>query len=237
MLIKRIKSLYKNFFKYLQHGESEFNVLGRIGGDAGLSPRGAKYAEVLSNHLKALNLQNLQIWTSTLKRTKATVAHMNVPKKHFHALDELYSGQCEACSYEELLELHPKELAMRDADKLQYRYPQGESYVDVMTRLMPVLQQLETENNVLVVGHQAVLRCVLAYFLGTPAEDIPYMKVPLHTLIKLTLRGYEYTMETVKMPVDCVDTNRCKPMNCDVTRSKDEVLKTIPQHFDSLVQL
>ena len=31
----------------MQHGESQFNVEGKIGGDSGLSPRGMQYAEAL----------------------------------------------------------------------------------------------------------------------------------------------------------------------------------------------
>jgi len=58
--------------------------------------------------------------------------------------------------------------------------------VDVMQRLVPVLTQLECETNVLTVSHQAVLRCVLGYFLETPPEEIPYVHVPLHTIIKVS---------------------------------------------------
>ena len=34
-------------------------------------------------------------------------------------------------TYEEIAERFPKEFAERDQDKLRYRYPQGESYLDV----------------------------------------------------------------------------------------------------------
>ena len=64
-------------------------------------------------------------------------------------------------------EKFPQEFAWRDQDKLRYRYPWGESYLDIMSRLEPVLLELERENSVLVVSHQAVLRCVIGYFLNT----------------------------------------------------------------------
>lgn len=61
----------------------------------------------------------------------------------------------------------PQEFAWRDQDKLQYRYPWGESYIDIMTRLKPVLLKLEGDiDNVLIISHQAVLRCLLGYFLN-----------------------------------------------------------------------
>lgn len=146
-------------------------------------------------------------------------------------------GECESLSYEELAEHFPKELALRDSEKLRYRYPQGESYIDVIKRLVPVLTQLECETNVLTVSHQAVLRCVLGYFLETPMEEVPYVHVPLHTIIKLTLHGHSYSMETVKMPIECVDTNRPKPTNCSITRSAEDALLTVPAHFDSVSNL
>ncbi|KAJ8981756.1 hypothetical protein NQ317_004936 [Molorchus minor] len=228
---------YQQTLYFSRHGESEYNVIGRIGGDANLSPRGRLYAQSLAKHIQALNLPSLQIWTSTLQRTKATSAGIQAPQIHLHELDEIWSGECESLSYEELLEHFPKELALRDREKLKYRYPQGESYEDVIRRLTPILIQLECETNVLTISHQAVLRCVLGYFLETPPEEIPYVHVPLHTIIKLTLQGYNYNMETIKMPIECVDTNRARPLNCGENRSAEDVLKTIPAHYDSVGQL
>lgn len=46
-----VKLIIFTFCLYYQHGESEFNVLGRIGGDADLSSRGKKYAENLAKQL------------------------------------------------------------------------------------------------------------------------------------------------------------------------------------------
>ena len=40
-----------------------------------------------------------------------------------------------------------------------------------MVRLESVIMELERQENVLVVGHQAVLRCVLAYFLDKPGGE------------------------------------------------------------------
>ncbi|GLV41683.1 6-phosphofructo-2-kinase [Carabus blaptoides fortunei] len=189
-------------FYFSRHGESEFNVLGRIGGDAPLSSRGRRYGQALAKHVNTLNVKGLQVWTSKLQRTQATAQSINALKLHLSELNELDSGECEGLSYEEVQEYHPKELARRDYDKLNYRYPAGESYRDVMRRVEPVVLQLESESNILIVSHQAVLRCILGYFLETPPDQIPYVRVPLHTIIKLTLKGYSYVMETVQMPID-----------------------------------
>ncbi len=35
-----------------------------------------------------------------------------------------------------------------------------------------------------------MLRCLYAYFLDLPAEEIPFLSIPLHTLIKLEVNAY-----------------------------------------------
>lgn len=44
-----------------------------------------------------------------------------------------------------------------------------QSYEDLVQRLEPVMMELERQENVLVVCHQAVMRCLLAYFLDKTA--------------------------------------------------------------------
>lgn len=75
-------------------------------------------------------------------------------------------------TYEEIREYYPEEFAARDIDKFGYRYPRGESYEDVVGRLEPIIMELERQGNVLVISHQAVLRCLLAYYLDKPSSKI-----------------------------------------------------------------
>lgn len=96
----------KNHLYYFsRHGESEYNVLGRIGGDADLSSRGQCYADRLTKYFASSNdvvkprmvkdtfkivllsdcfqyflFTNSQIWTSELCRTIHTAE--NVPGVH-----------------------------------------------------------------------------------------------------------------------------------------------------------
>ena len=50
--------------------------------------------------------------------------------------------------------------------------------------------EMERKENVVVVGHQAVLRCILGYFLEVPEEKMPYIEIPLHSVIKITPVAY-----------------------------------------------
>lgn len=46
-----------------------------------------------------------------------------------------------------------------------------QSYEDLVHRLEPVIMELERQENVLVICHQAVMRCLLAYFLDKSAGE------------------------------------------------------------------
>ena len=39
-----------------------------------------------------------------------------------------------------------------------HKFVGGESYRDVVTRLEPVIMELERQENILIIGHQAILR-------------------------------------------------------------------------------
>ncbi|EDW56156.1 GM22962, partial [Drosophila sechellia] len=127
------------------------------------------------------------------------------------ALNEIDAGHCEEMTYEQIKEKFPEEFKARDVNKFAYRYPRGESYEDLVARLEPVIMELERQGNVLVVSHQAVLRCLFAYFLDKSADELPYLYVPLHTVIKLTPVAYGCKVEHIKLPIDAVDTHRPKP--------------------------
>ncbi|XP_036389164.1 6-phosphofructo-2-kinase/fructose-2,6-bisphosphatase-like isoform X2 [Megalops cyprinoides] len=214
-----------------RHGESELNLLGRIGGDSGLSARGNKFACALAGFIQSQSIRDLKVWTSHMKRTIQTAEALAVPYEQWKALNEIDAGVCEEMTYEEIQEHYPEEFALRDQDKYRYRYPKGESYEDLVQRLEPVIMELERQENVLVVCHQAVMRCLLAYFLDKSAEELPYLKCPLHTVLKLTPVAYGCKVESIFLNVEAVNTHRDKPVNVDVTRDPEEALLTVPEHI------
>ncbi|KIK10385.1 hypothetical protein K443DRAFT_621839 [Laccaria amethystina LaAM-08-1] len=195
-----------------RHGESQFNLEGKIGGDSLLSSRGMQYADALPA-LITDNIGNapLTVWTSTLRRTIQTGSKLPYTKLTWKSLDELDAGVCDGMTYEEIEQAYPDDFANRDDDKFNYRYRGGESYRDVVVRLEPVIMELERQQNVLVIGHQAILRCLYAYFHHLPQEDLPYIKIPLHTVVKLTPKAYGCDEERYALPIAAVDTHRPKP--------------------------
>eukprot|EP00091_Calanus_sinicus_P004376 TRINITY_DN14640_c0_g1_i1.p1 TRINITY_DN14640_c0_g1~~TRINITY_DN14640_c0_g1_i1.p1 ORF type:complete len:264 (-),score=43.58 TRINITY_DN14640_c0_g1_i1:92-883(-) len=194
-----------------RHGESINNVLGKIGGDCELSNRGEKYVSALADLINNQNIPGIRVWTSWLKRSIQTASGIEAPQERWKALNELDCGDFDGMTYDEICHKYPAEFAARDLNKLTYRYPGGESYQDLVARLEPVIMELERQGNVVVIGHQAVLRCILAYFMDKPLSELPYVKVPLHTLIKITPVAYGCEVEYISLPIDAVDTHREKP--------------------------
>lgn len=106
-------------FYFTRHGESMFNVAGKIGGDADLSPQGQTFARKLPDLIisKLGSETRLTVWTSTLKRTIQTAAYLPWPQLQWKQLDELDSGVCDQLTYEEIAERYPEDFSERDQDK------------------------------------------------------------------------------------------------------------------------
>ena len=251
--VMNLHTLPRTFY-FTRHGQSEYNLLGKIGGDSGLTPAGMEYARRLANFAKEViarppiketkerstshdflsddddsdensninsnsnsNSNNnddneerpCRLWTSTMRRTQETAQFISHTKfnhtfdngdcfdwlqfrpKPRRNLDELYAGTCDGMTYKEIQDTFPDEFARRQADKLSYRYPRGESYMDVTLRLEPLAQEMERiREPLLIVGHQGILRILYAYFMGLDRKEAPYVSIPLNNVIELTPHAY-----------------------------------------------
>ncbi|KAM6984739.1 6-phosphofructo-2-kinase/fructose-2,6-bisphosphatase 3 [Aplochiton taeniatus] len=194
-----------------RHGESTHNQQGLLGGDPGLSPHGKKFAGALARFVEEQNRKDLKVWTSQMCRSIQTAEGLGVPYEQWKVLNEIDAGVCEEMTYDEVKEKYPEEFALRDQDKYYYRYPAGESYQDLVMRVEPVIMELERQENVLVICHQAIMRCLLAYFLDKSADEMPYLKCPLHTVLKLTPMAYGCKVESICLNVEAVNTHRDRP--------------------------
>lgn len=218
-----------------RHGESEWNVTGQLGGDPNLTPRGRRYAHALNAFIMAETKKYAAaqprgadeasdddeddsrsveaalplVWTSQLRRTRQTVAHIPTINMCWRALNEIDAGVCEGLTYASVAETMPDVAAARKADKLRYRYPGGESYVDVLTRLEPVILELERQRGpVLIVAHNAVIRGIYAYLMNKSQSGCPSIDIPLHTVFKLTTRAYGAEEERFPLDVEATYNNR-----------------------------
>ena len=167
-----------------RHGESHNNTLGIIGGDCSITLGGEKYAEFLRRFF--YGVYPLKIYTSSLKRTKETVASFQVTKE-FKELDEIFSGDFDDWIESDIKEKHPDIFEHRNIDKLNNSYPNGESYLDLQKRVLQVVCSINTDEHgyLLIVAHKAVCRVLYSYFTGKSLAECIEMDIKLHTLYKL----------------------------------------------------
>jgi 6-phosphofructo-2-kinase/fructose-2,6-biphosphatase 4 len=58
-------------------------------------------------------------------------------------------------------------------------------------RLEPVLIELEREReDLLIIGHASVIRCLLAYLIGLPASEIPAIEIARGDLLEVVPASY-----------------------------------------------
>jgi broad specificity phosphatase PhoE len=109
----------------------------------------------------------------------ATVEHLKKtagPEVTFMSnsvLNELRGGELDKMTHADIKHKFPEIWEQRMKDKLHFRYPGagGESYIDLIQRIKPVIIELERQRkSVLIVSHLAVQRCLCAYFSGLPSE-------------------------------------------------------------------
>ncbi len=83
------------------------------------------------------------------------------------------SGRCHIETWKQVVKIFPCVL----------RYPSGESYMDVIQRLEPVIIEIEREREcVVVVAHQAILRALYGYFMKIPLSVRPTLTHPFNSL-------------------------------------------------------
>lgn len=58
-----------------------------------------------------------------------------------------------------------------------------------------------------------------------PQEQLPYIKVPLHTLIRISPRAYGCEEERYSLPIEAVDTHRPKPSKHHKDGSTDKIIE------------
>ena len=183
-----------------RHGKSINNSKNIIGGDCYLTDEGIEYGERLKYHMENEKLDDFIIITSCLKRTKQTVEKFNNRKIESRLLNEIHGGICENMTFEDVEEKYPDIITDRKKDKLRYRYPEGESYVDLFERLRYFVLELGSYNKpILIVAHNAIIKVLLSYFQEIDHNEIPHLNIKLHELIKLIPNSKNYNIEIFKI--------------------------------------
>eukprot|EP00515_Schizochytrium_aggregatum_P006374 CAMPEP_0202079448 /NCGR_PEP_ID=MMETSP0964-20121228/6495_1 /ASSEMBLY_ACC=CAM_ASM_000500 /TAXON_ID=4773 /ORGANISM="Schizochytrium aggregatum, Strain ATCC28209" /LENGTH=315 /DNA_ID=CAMNT_0048646789 /DNA_START=78 /DNA_END=1025 /DNA_ORIENTATION=+ len=135
----------------------------------------------------------LKVLCSTLPRAEETaqiaLSHLDESNvaEPCPMLNPLDKGELAGLSMDEIKRDHPAFYAEWSRSSYRHRFPGGESYYDLVTRLEPVLIEIEQQTApVLVVSHVSAIQALLAYYLGVPVQDAMKINVPMHKVIEIS---------------------------------------------------
>lgn len=189
----------------VRHGETEYNTVGRLGGDPPLTEQGQRQARALADHFRDKPVP--YIFTSSKRRSteyaQALMAdHPDSVLMALPELDEIHAGICEDMTYEEIQSRYPGEFAARSRDKFNYVYPDGEGYVTMLARVnrgfRKALFLSGAAPGTLLIGHQAVNRVILSLFLYRRMADMPYIHVPQDKYYHIVATHHKKLFELVR---------------------------------------
>eukprot|EP00668_Euglena_longa_P005505 GGOE01006494.1.p1 GENE.GGOE01006494.1~~GGOE01006494.1.p1 ORF type:complete len:530 (-),score=175.52 GGOE01006494.1:1199-2788(-) len=152
---------------------------------------------------------NCKVMVSTLPRARATCKHMDhMVGECYAALNPLDKGVYEGLSLKEIEERDPEFYTVYNKDRLHTRFPGGESYADLISRLEPCLIEAEQQTvPVLMVSHISVLQVLYAYYRQVPLAQAMRIRIEPHTVYELSpLIGGSWTVSVFKL-----DTTGPKP--------------------------
>lgn len=164
----------------IRHGETDWNVLKKIQGstDRALNQQGVLQAKTLARRLVSQKYQVDKIYTSRLKRAKATAEivsdELQVPCEVKSGLEEMNLGNWEGKTWKEVITYNQEDYKIWRNNVRYSKPPMGESYQEVLDRFIPALQEIASshDGDVLVVTHSANIMTLLSYMNQTKFEDM-----------------------------------------------------------------
>ena len=162
-----------------RHGETDWNARGQIQGqsDPGLNETGRAQARALARRLEETGVPLRRLYTSPQKRSAETAAIvgacLGIEAEAVEGLREICFGVWEGHCWEEIAALWPHYYEAYAADRLRSRPPEGESYAELLERVLPALRKIAAgEGSALVVAHSAVIKAVLCHLDGADFRQI-----------------------------------------------------------------
>lgn len=166
----------------VRHGETDWNVEGRLQGqrDICLNGRGRAQAASVGHILKRdyPDVLNFDFVSSPLGRAQDTMrlmrGSMGLDPEAYRLdvrLKELTFGAWEGFTWDEMVKRDPQSCAAREADKWGYRPPGGESYAMLSTRIASWLADMNEPT--LAVTHGGVARVLLGLIAGVAQKELP----------------------------------------------------------------
>ena len=168
-----------------RHGETDWNLQRRIQGstDTDLNENGRRQAMQLSENLLVSHNRPEIIYTSGLKRARETAeiaaGRLQIPCLVHPGLEEIGFGLWEGLTWEQVEEQYPALYHIWHTDRRYGHPPEGESYQDLLERVVPALQDIVrkeggsgSDRRILIVTHSAVIMSLLSHLNRTPFHEM-----------------------------------------------------------------
>jgi probable phosphoglycerate mutase len=171
----------------VRHGETDWNAERRYQGqvDVPLNARGRLQAQRNGEALAALMpaIAAADFVASPLGRARETMeilrTALGLDQRSYvleDRLKELSYGHWEGKLEAELPRLDPRGLEERARNPYTWRPTSGESYADLMVRVLDWLKSVERDT--LVAAHGGVMRTLSAHLLGLDPTTVPTLEAP-----------------------------------------------------------
>ena len=189
---------------FTRHGQTEWNVLGKLQGwkNSNLTEKGIADAKSLAERLRDVDFDI--IYSSSLKRALETAKILRAGRDlEIKALDDLREigyGSWAGMEYEKVKELYPEDFDNYINRPHLYKPAEGESYEDLYKRVNRALNKIleDKADNILIVSHGITIRVLIAIIKGIPLEKIHTIPILLGTALNIC----EYDGNKLKLVVD-----------------------------------
>lgn len=183
-------------------GYTNFLFEKRCGGDDALNEQGLKFAKYVNAFFQKevqeepefkQSSQPAKILCSTLKRSFQTAEEIKLGAESIKLknLDQINFGLWDGLTEGEIEKKHPLAYQERIKDSYRFRFPRGESYSDLVQRIVPVIFEIErSQSPVILVAHVSTLRCIYSYFTKNEIREMPFIDIPYNCIIKLIPEVY-----------------------------------------------
>ncbi|RMY62431.1 hypothetical protein D0865_00438 [Hortaea werneckii] len=164
------------------------------GDEAGSAEQRPDEDRMAGQALNKTPASRLQVWTSMMSqsiRTAEEFPPQDVIKMQM--LGDMDAGDMRGMTYDQISAERPDVAAARARDIVNFRWPGvgGEGYVDVINRLRAVVLELErSRDHILVISHRAIVRVLLAYFMGLEKSRLYTLDIPYGSLFSIEPGAY-----------------------------------------------
>ena len=129
--------------------------------------------------------------TSRAVETASFLPHPPALHQQWSALNILDTGVCHGLSVKKIREEMSAEFELWKKNPFLYRFPGGESTLDMNRRLGDVVLEIERiQEPAVVISHLSTIQSLIAYFTCLDVNKIPFVSVPQHSVIVLTPNIY-----------------------------------------------